>query len=347
MSERVLASVEQIDAIIPIPDADKICQYQIGGWKVVDQVGKYGVGDLIVYCSIDSWVPTEIAPFLSKGNEPKEYNGIKGERLRTIRLRKALSQGLLLPLSVLGGPEETFAITSDSIGADVTQQLGIQKWEVAIPAQLRGLIKGNFPSRIPKTDQERIQNLKRELAEWQAADKLWVVEEKYDGSSMTIYYMDGEFGVCSRNLDLKKDEVNTFWKVAIDNNLEEKLTNYCVANNCNLAIQGELLGEGVQGNRYKLQRHNVFVFDVFDIDKQMYYNCHARKQLVETLGMKAVHTIEVRSLVGDTMDSLIERADGQSFLNSGTIREGLVYKSVDDPSVSFKTISNKFLEKFE
>lgn len=104
MSERKMATIRQVSAIMPIPDADKICAYQIDGWMVVDRIGKYQLSELVIYCEIDSWIPSSIAPFLSKGKEPREYNGIKGERLRTARLRKCVSQGLLLKI------DEYFAI---------------------------------------------------------------------------------------------------------------------------------------------------------------------------------------------------------------------------------------------
>ena len=98
---RKLATIRRIDAIRPIPDADAIECAVIGGWSVVIKKGEYRAGDLAVYCEIDSWIPHELAPFLSKGQEPREFEGIRGERLRTVKLRGTTSQGLLLPLSVL------------------------------------------------------------------------------------------------------------------------------------------------------------------------------------------------------------------------------------------------------
>ena len=98
MTERKLATIRKISEVRSIPEADKICAYGVDGWFVVDTVDKYSVGDLVVFLEVDSFVPTELAPFLSKGKEPREFEGIKGERLRSIRLRGTLSQGLLLKL---------------------------------------------------------------------------------------------------------------------------------------------------------------------------------------------------------------------------------------------------------
>lgn len=101
--ERKMATIRKIDDIQPIEGADLIHAVKIGGWTVVAQKSMgYKVGDLVVYCEIDSFIPTEVAPFLTQaGHFPKEYNGIKGERLRTKKLKGVISQGLLLPLDVL------------------------------------------------------------------------------------------------------------------------------------------------------------------------------------------------------------------------------------------------------
>ena len=105
---RKLASIRRISDIQPIPDADMIHVVTVDGWKVVAQKAMgYKVGDLVVYFEIDSFIPTEIAPFLTKDAAyPKEFNGVKGERLRTIRLKGQISQGLLLPLSAIPGYTE-------------------------------------------------------------------------------------------------------------------------------------------------------------------------------------------------------------------------------------------------
>lgn len=158
---RKLATIREINDVLPIPEADRICTYVIDGWTIVDSVGAYRTGDIVIMCEIDSWVPHELAPFLSKGQEPRVYEGVSGERLKTVRLRKQLSQGLILPISKL-----PFAVSSADIGMDVTEPLGILKYEKPVSVSLAGFARGNFPTFIPKTDQERIQNYKRDLGDW-------------------------------------------------------------------------------------------------------------------------------------------------------------------------------------
>jgi RNA ligase (TIGR02306 family) len=329
---RKLATLREIDAILPIEGADAIECAVVGGWKVVVKKNEYKPGDRAVYCEIDSWMPYELAPFLSKGKEPREFEGIKGERLRTVKLRGQLSQGLLLNL------DDALPFTNSfQIGDDVSEVLGIVKWEKPVNAQLAGQVKGNFPSLIPKTDQERVQNLKNEIRAAFESGLLFEVTEKLEGSSMTVYRIDGEFGVCSRNMDLKRDENNSFWKVAIDDDIENKMTF-----SDNFAIQGELIGPGIQGNIYKLTKPEFRVFDVYDIKEGYYMNPADRRDLISRMGLNHVPVITVGKDLGTgTIDELLEWAEGESVL-AKTEREGIVFKQ-ENGGMTFKAISNKYL----
>jgi RNA ligase (TIGR02306 family) len=337
--QRKLASIKRIAEIRLIPGANQICSYRVDGWWVVDKLFAHSVGDLVVYLEVDSWVPHSLAPFLSGCTAPREFNGVKGERLRTVRLRGQLSQGLLLNRQVV-----LDRIGEISEGMDVGDLLGIQKWEAPIPAQLAGEMKGAFPSFIRKTDQERIQNLVQELQDWNARDLTWEVTEKLDGSSGTFYMRDGEFGACSRNLELREIDTNTFWKVARQARLEEILR----ADGRNLALQGEVIGEGIQGNRYGIKGHDFYVFDIYDIDAGRYLVSDARQQFCAQHGLKHVPVIETaRQLGGKDVDALLQLAEGPTVMSSakkGTEREGYVYKC-RELEASFKTISNRFLLK--
>ena len=149
---RKMASIQTIRDITPIEGADAIVLVHVNGWAAVVKLGEFSVGQSVVFCEIDSWVPHEIAPFLSKGKDPREYLGIKGERLRSVKLRGQLSQGLILPTSVL-------PLYDYEGGEDVSEKLGIIKYEPPVPVQLAGQVKGNFPSLVTKTDEERVQNI--------------------------------------------------------------------------------------------------------------------------------------------------------------------------------------------
>jgi RNA ligase (TIGR02306 family) len=280
-----------------------------------------------------------LAPFLSKGKEPREFEGVKGERLKTIKLRGQLSQGLLMPLSVVFELPPTTDV--DIVGVDVTEVLGVKKWEKPINAQLAGVCRGNFPSLIPKTDQERVQNLKKEIAA--AQDDVFEITEKCEGSSMTVYRMvvDGEmtFGVCSRNMDLKETEGNSFWVTARKDDIEAKMK--AVDEFWSFAIQGELIGPNIQGNIYKLSQPEFRVFDVYDIQAGEYLPPDARRELIARMGLTHVPVLDDMFVLNDGIDELLALAEGKSRIGD-TEREGIVFKQAMG-GFSFKAISNKYL----
>lgn len=349
---RKLATIREIQEIKSIPGADSICAYRVDNWWVVDSIGKYSVGDLVVYCEPDSWIPTEVAPFLSKGQEPREFDGVKGERLRTIKLRGQLSQGLILPITPELRTEfsRTFfnfeGARELQVGDEVTELLGIKKYEPPVPAQLAGIVKGPFPSCFPKTDEERIQNLTEDYPALQEYE--YEETEKLEGSSMSVGLVpagDGfEFIVCSRNLNLKETEDNTLWKVARKYDIERKLLGMQLVDG--IIIQGELIGEGIQGNYYGIKGHDFYVFAIYDVGRGKYYTPSQRRKLCEELGLKHVPVLSTnRSLKGMTIDDVLLAADGKSQINPAKLREGVVYKRADGSNGQehFKAVSNKYL----
>jgi RNA ligase (TIGR02306 family) len=254
--------------------------------------------------------------------------------LKTIKLRGQVSQGLILPLDVL----LSTGVSSDDVyeGLDVTGMLNIVKYEPPIPAELAGKVKGLFPSFIRKTDEERIQNLAGEYEEMKK--HTYYVTEKLDGSSATFYYNNGVFGVCSRNLELIETEGNTFWKVARELDLENKLQKL----NSNICLQGELIGEGIQGNPYKIKGQTVRFFNIFDIDNQEYYGLPNFLITLDVLQLESVPVLDRNFQLPNSVDELLNYSDKKSKLNPNFDREGIVIRSLDR-KISFKVISNKFL----
>lgn len=342
---RKLATIRKIKELRPIPDADAIELAIVDGWNVVvaKNVG-HKEGDLVVYCEIDSFLPIEPEFEFLRKTSYKKMGDVEGFRLKTIKLRGQVSQGLILPL------KDAYTIyqrTRPSLnlewfeGLEVTDMLGIVKYEPPIPAQLAGKIKGMFPSFLKKTDEERVQNLAKEYEQLRlSSEHQFYVTEKLDGSSATFYFNDGSFGVCSRNLDLLETEDNTFWKVAYDLKIKEKLESL----NRNVAIQGELIGEGIQGNPYKIKGHSVRFFNVFDIDTQEYFGLPMFLATMEhSLKLETVPILGIFQLP-ETIEELLKIAEEKSVLNPDFDREGIVIRSMDR-KISFKAISNKFLLK--
>ncbi len=270
-------------------------------------------------------------------------------------MRGKLSQGLVQrPFEVDGlagyliqkhnaAMGSTFA---DFEGTDVSEFLGVIKYEPPIPACLSGLAKGHFPGFVSKTDQERAQNLEHEIFV-DHADDFYEVTVKLDGSSMTAYYLDGEVGVCSRNLEMKicdENKSNTFVRLFYDTGLESALR----AVGRNIAVQGEAMGPGIQGNREKLQKPTLFVFDIYDIEKHRNFTPDERRDTMKLLyfhGFSGEHVPVEHNYINlppMPLDELLELANGPSL--NHPIREGLVFKSHNSP-FSFKVISNRFLLK--
>jgi RNA ligase (TIGR02306 family) len=324
---RALASVQRIRKLEPIPKADRIEKASILGWHCVVKKGEFEEGDLCVYFEIDSVLP-ELPEF--------EFLRDKKFRVKTVRLRGVLSQGLAVPLGVL--PQDRQYEEDD----DVTEVLGVKKYEPEIPAQLQAEMRAPFPARIPKTDETRIQTNPEEIIAEFSGKRVYITE-KLDGSSATYAAIDGDVHVCSRNRSLVEDYESTYWMLYRELRLDEVLRNHD-----NLAIQGEVCGPGIQKNPLMLKSPRLFVFDVYDIDKKRYYGYH------DLIGFCKLHTLptvplcEERIFDFETLDSLLDYAKGT--YESGKTREGIVIRTVPaeysqalNGRASFKVINNEYL----
>jgi RNA ligase (TIGR02306 family) len=344
---RKLASVVKIDDVVPIAGADAIECAQIGGWTVVVKRGEYQVGDLAVYFEIDSFLPegNPAWQFLVD-KAAKRFVDSKGHVLRSIKLRGQVSQGLLLGLSVL----HSAGVRAECIrlGDDVSDVLGISKYEPPVPAELSGIARGLFPSQVIKTDQERIQNLGTELFEWSNDPNMtWEVTEKLEGASCTFAWLANDLHVCSRNIDLMEADDNSLWKLAKELSITSKFKDKF--NGRNLALQGEIIGFGIQGNIYGLRTQKFYLFDAFDVDQKRYLNPSERRAIASQLSLDQVPVIEssfrLPSNIGRAgIDALIVLSDGDSALKPEQLREGLVFKA-NERRATFKIVSNKYLLK--
>lgn len=405
---RKLVTVRAITAIEDIPGADLIKKATVEGWPVVVKAGEFQVGDLCVFFEVDSYLPMDDERYKFLEKNAINWEGIPGARLKTIRLRKQLSQGLALPITLF--PEIIDHLIGLGIGKSEVEKireinftglLGIMKWDKPVNAQLAGMAKGNFPSFLRKSDQERCQNMVGQIFGYEetfrpvpadvvtamqpgviteainagrmrmvndvlnfvhepqaSRDTRYEISLKMDGSSMTVYTYgqceERQDGVCSRNLDLKMEgnDENSFVQMANSGILDVlKLTAF------NVAIQGELMGPGIQGNRENFTHNRFFIYNVFDIDKGEFMNPAERhafvKKLNETAGyanIKVViehvpilhNNVTLAELGIYNMDDLLKFAIGPSMVNS--VREGVVFKAMAGTH-QFKAISNLYLEQ--
>jgi len=330
---RKLATIRKVDTIKPIEGADAIELAIFGGWQVViKKAQEIKPGMLVVYCEIDSVFP-----------EKPEYEFLRQDkfRLRTKKFRGALSQGLVFKV------EEVIKDGSFKEGDDVTDLLGITLYEPPIPAAISGEVTGPYPSSVPKTDEERVQNI--DVADFYEID--FLVTEKLDGTSCSFILDEKGFHVCGRNWEYMETPEQTFWKLAKQYEIEDKLRKYYENTGSYLALQGEVVGNGIQTNIYNLKGQDIFIFNIFDITKQRYLPATEYREVCEKFGIKTVPVVEEKmSIKGKTHDDFLQYAQDKSLLNPQAEREGIVFKSFEQTDrnqgkISFKAISNKYLLK--
>lgn len=329
--ERKLASIQRILSVEPIENADSIERVTILGWHCVTKKGEFMPDDWCVYCEVDSILP----------NKPEfEFLKPRGFRIKTIRLRGQISQGICFPLSILSD-NSTY---SPQVGDDVSEFLNITKYEPKIPTNMSGIAKGSFPFYIPKTDETRIQSIPNILTRHKGIECSYT--EKVDGCSVTVWIKDGILEVASRNLWMQDTADNVFWRTVRSMDIEEIFKVF--ANGRNIAIQGELLGEGIQGNKYKLKGNTILWFNCFDIDKCEYMDITSTAY---NLGLKVVPQLGKLTL-NHSVDELVELAKGKSAL-ADIHREGIVIRPCIEKTdyelgrLSFKVINPDFLVKYD
>jgi RNA ligase (TIGR02306 family) len=339
--QRKLASIQTVLEIQHIPSADAIELARINGWQCVVKKGEFEQGSLGVFLEIDAVPPDlEIFRFLWRPKTAEE--GVKFDRpekfrIRTMKLRGALSQGLLLSTAALG-------LTDVSAGDDVTELLGVTKYEPPAPPNMGGF-RANFPDFIPKTDEMRIQSVPEVTDELHGLP--YAIALKYDGTSSTfcIDPRDGEFHACGRNYSLAAGS-NYYWRVADKYGIEAILRK-----SPHLAIQGEICGPGIQKNRLELKDISLFVFNIYNIEQAHYLSHHEAHKFITDSGLTPAEVVEIGDAFTHDQISLLALAEGK-YPNTKNEREGIVIRSIEETystilagRLSFKAISNRFLLK--
>lgn len=346
---RKMVSVQKIEGVYPIENADRIEKVRIGGWIVV--VGKdMGLkpGDHVAYFEIDSMLPADdprYAELQKRGQRTVpvsntitgEEKEITGHVLRTARLRGVYSQGLVMPLSTIGVPEDT------PIGTDITLQADVWKYE-ELPPLKGGDMVGAFNAPCSKSDATRVQNL---TAYWDEIRRIaWTPTVKVDGTSTTIYRdMDDTVHVYSRNCELKPECTNM--QVAVKTGLVDALEK-------GMVCQFELCGPSINGNRLKLASYRPFVFAVWRDNMKL-----DRRDWLKAMLDNAVPLLDETEWkpTGDVMD-MIAKVDGlRGNVTRDLLDEGIVWHAKAGERLSddlynelgsnrcFKIINNKYLTK--
>lgn len=350
---RKLASIQMVTEVKPIDGADAIEKIRVLGWWVVTKKGEYTVGDRVVYCEVDSLLPERDEFEFLRNNcfkpalvEDGETVRPAGFRIRTIKLREQISQGICFPLSILPDGIEP------ELDREVTEELGIVKFTLPTPANMKGRIKGPFPGFLAKTDETRVQILEEVLNRHRGST--FFMTEKLDGSSFTAFISDGEFGICSRNLWLDEtDDGNDLSRLTSKLELADRLRTMRDALGFDVAIQGEVIGPGIQKNKYRLADVDLRVFNVFNIGTGRYIDYDKFDRAIASVGLSPVPFLGTVEL-DHSIDDLVELSIGTSTLNAQTQREGLVLRPLVETydetlggRLSFKVINPKFLLKYD
>lgn len=345
---RKLASVQRVWKIEPIEGADRIELAHVLGWQCVVNKGQIKEMDLAIYFEIDCFLP--ICPkfeFLRASSYKNSEILGEGFRLRTMKFRGQISQGLLLPLSSF--PE----IPADvELGTDVTDMLGVRKWEIEERVSTGGTMIGTLPPDVPHTDETRVQAEPDLIQEFSCLE--YYISTKMDGSSHSVCIDNEGFHVTGHNYEYKDDGKSAFYELVKSMNLESKMWKYVKEKGIQiLTIQGELCAPGIQNNRLKLTRPEWYVFTVRVDGKRI--GLREMQTVCADLELKTVPIEEIDVDLPSkypTVDAILARADGE-YPNGGK-KEGIVIRPTEpifstriSASLSMKAVSNKYLLKNE
>lgn len=349
---RKLASVQIIKNVQPIEGADRIEVATVLGWHVVVKKDEFKVGDKVIYFEIDSILPSDNPEFDFLKNSKGRISPLKTKRMKGV-----FSQGLIMPLSILKPDIEV------NEGDDLTEILNVKKKEDPVIEVWFKKLKTNkqdtFPYFIPKTDEERVQNLQEELD--RAIDHIFVATEKLDGTSFTAFIKEGSFDICSRNMTVNKEVESPYSFISRKYDLENKFKLLREELGFDFAIQGEIVGPSIQKNKYALNELDCYLFNFFNIDAQKHigFNFDNKntpdfdlRKVSEYLNMKTVPVIDPNFKMVNNIDTLVEYVVGKSTLKNDQEREGIVFRlkhneelSLFGERISFKAINPYFLIK--
>ena len=368
---RNLATIQVIKSLSPIPNADTIEKAEILGWEIVVKKNDFNVGDKVIFCEIDAILP-ELPCF--------EFMRSKKYRVRTVKLRGQVSQGIAFPLSTVKEVDPTINIDKLRVGDDMTQIMQITKYDPESALDIDGTepqekkswiankwsyvkwklfgfrkVKshGDFPDYCPKTDETRVQNMGRALMEHEGQPIY--ITSKVEGTSATfIYRRNGNalarlfgqgyhFLVCSRNRIIYNSQKDG----KTEHHILKVAERYNILEemkklNRNIAIQGEVIGPKIQKNVYKLTELDFKVFLIYDIDAQKYLPFQETIDLVNKMGLSFVPIVDINVPIVNNIKYYVDLSKGYSKINPKTLREGIVARTMDG-SFSFKSINPDYL----
>ena len=328
----------------PHANADALELAEVLGWQVVVKKGEFKTGDLCVYVVVDTVLP-----------EKPDFEFLRNKhfRIKPIRLRGEASNGICFPLSILpmfrkAEDVETSVFEKYNVGDDVSDILEIKHYEKPMPANLAGQAYGHLPGYLIMTDEDNLRSYPEALAELIGNE--YYITRKDDGSSGTFFIKDGVFGVCSRRIHLKEDANNGFWRMAEKYNLEASIRGFFPSTE-EVAIQGEVVGPGIQGNPLGLTELELHVFSIFHIQTRAYYPFVSIREFCNQVNVPMVSLVDMGDKFKYKLEDLISMANKLKYPN-GKPAEGIVirpqfplFSTILNKPWSGKVISETYEEK--
>lgn len=320
--ERKLVSIQQITNIEPIKWADRIEKANILGFQVVVPKGMYSKNEPVVFFQADSFLPIEDRySFLEKSSYVNDAFLGPGYRIKVSKLKGVVTEGLVMSL-------EDFPELNDMsvIGADITDVLGVRKWERPESMTDLGTIKGAKPSFVRTTDEIRLQEDTALLDELRG--KPYYISTKIDGTSVSIACVNREIFATTRKMNIVDDGKSRIWKYIHDKKVDENVLEYCIENSVDLIVQGELAGPKIQNNRLRLNKDEWFVFNVFSYDSKLrelkLLGLDESMTVAAELGVRFVPLEDIGQNFNYSFEELKEKAGG--LYSSGQEKEGIVVR---------------------
>ncbi len=323
-----LATLEQIVSVYAHPNADKLALAKVLGYQCVVPKGLYKGGELVVFVQ-----PDTVLPDSEWAAEFKKYSP---KRVKAIRLRSEWSEGIIVNLATV----QHLVGELPALGSELSDLLQVSKYIFAPPAdsEKQNLeLLGDLPFNMPKTDEERFENLEK-LPFGELVD----ISLKIDGQSCTIYYQHetDKFGVCGRNYEYKLESENNYTNQALL--IKDKLVHFCQKNQVSLAFRGENYGVGIQRgahNPYSFLPKGFACFNVYNISQRRYERKGSPfyfAELCPQIGVEIAPLIEKNVALSE--DILKKYSVELKQLNNQKF-EGVVVKHAD---FSFKIINKHY-----
>jgi RNA ligase (TIGR02306 family) len=332
-----LASIELISEIHPHPNADKLELAKVLGYTCIIEKGRYRAGAAVVLIQPDTVLPDKPWAEIFKK---------RSNRTKAIKLRGCWSFGIVMsPYDIIDAFffADQFGDFKDNVGKEVSDLIGVTKYEAPQPQQLDA--KGHLPFGLGKTDEERYQNI-LDLPFGEKVD----VTLKIDGQSATYYCRKdretGEWhtGICSRSLELKPECSNNYTRINLKYDILSKLLNYCSFRDVSLALRGEIYGSGIQGhaaNSHSKLPLDFAAFSVYNFDTFQYENVGSEHYVYKVCSKIEIPTVDILETVALTPELIKEYSEEMTEIN-GRAFEGVVIKHSKG---SFKVINLAYDER--